>query len=84
MPYLRQSKRLNLSFYEVKKFFSDFNKKLTNTKKTWDGNLIKNLPLLLSEVFQHCLSDLDHISVVVLLYDEMRLLYKRTGNNFVE
>lgn len=32
---------------------------------------MKMSQLLLSEAFQQCLNDLDHSSVVVLLYDEM-------------
>lgn len=59
-------------------------KNLINTKKTWDGNLMKKPRLLLSEAFQQHLNELGNISVVVLLYDEMRLLKKHTGNNSIE
>lgn len=45
---------------------------------------MKKPRLLLSEAFQQHLNELGNISVVVLLYDEMRLLKKHTGNNSIE
>lgn len=48
--------------------------KKTQIQKNWNENSMKKPQLLLSDVIQQYLNDLDHISVVVLLYDEMRLL----------
>lgn len=81
MAYLRQSKRWDLSFHGVRQFFGDF----TENSEQWTLKSKKKLELelnekkkkkklLLSDGFQQNLNELDKIAVVVLSYDEMRLL----------